>query len=153
MAKRKTDSIKTASRAVETFKNAALGLPAPPDHLQESDWPFWEAVVSAKRKEAWSELDLEQAANLAQTLADIRRLQSDIHTEGHILDGKRNPKHDILDTLTKRSLALTRLLQIHSLATNGKSSAQGARNQAFREAREAMEGDDDEGLIPGTRIQ
>ena len=153
MAKRKNNSVSTASKAVETFRNAALGLPAPPDHLKESDLPHWWAIVSAKRREAWSELDLEQAANLAHTLAGIRKLQDDIHTDGFLIDGKKNPMIDILDIFVKRSLALARLLQIHSLATNGKSSAQATRNQAFREAREAMDdGDDDSSLIPG-RVQ
>ena len=123
--------------------------PDPPSHLQECDLQFWDKIVSARDFTSRTAIDLEHAANLAQTLADIRSLQSDIRKEGLIVDGKKNPKHDMLDTLVKRSLALSRSIQVHAMATVGESRHMKKRNQKQKEVIEDRQSYDNDSLIPG----
>lgn len=122
----------------------------PPAHveLRETDWPFWASVVRAREASTWSENDLELAANLARCKADIERLQMEIRAEGDVIENQRgtpivNPKHALLETLSRRSVALTRLLHIHPEATvTAKDRAKSAT--AHREAQHVVGGLDDD---------
>ena len=118
-------------------------VPEPPDHvnLREGDRPFWDSIVRARDYESWTAADLEQAANLARCKADIERLQVEIDIEGDVLENKRgtpvvNPKHTLLETLSRRSVALSRMLHVHAEATVGESRHQAKRSSMQREAEE-----------------
>lgn len=103
----------------------------PPAHvtLRDGDLPFWESVVRARSADSWNASDLENAANLARCKADIERLQSEINAEGDIVTNERgtpilNPKHSLLETLSRRAVALSRMLHVHAEATVGESRHQ-----------------------------
>ena len=88
---------------------------APPEHVQlrDIDMPFWYALVRARVKESWNTVDLQHAANLARCQADIERIQQEILEEGDTLTNDRgtvvlNPKHSLLETLSRRSLPVWR---------------------------------------------
>ena len=147
MSKRKTPPANSVSEQGKLFRAAVQALPPPPADLRESDLHFWNSIILSKRSDAWSATDLIFAGILARTMADIRSLQGDIRKEGDVIDGKRNVKHDILDAFVKRSLAISRSIQVHALATSGRSGDQARKNSLAREARDT--GDDDDGLIPG----
>lgn len=150
MSKRKTPSSGAISEQGRIFRESVAALPEPPGNLRECDLHFWSAIILAKRADAWTTTDLIFAEILAQTMADVRHVQADIHAEGNIVDGRKNPLHDILDMLTRRSLAICRTIQIHALATSGRSGDQARKNSLSRAARTTD--DDDDGLIPG-RVQ
>ncbi|MBB5348262.1 hypothetical protein JWG42_05180 [Desulfoprunum benzoelyticum] len=150
MSKRKTAPANSISEQGKLFRAAVRALPEPPEDLRESDLHFWNSIILSKRSDAWSATDLIFAGILARTMADIRSLQGDIRKEGDIVDGKKNARHDLLDMFVRRSLAISRLIQVHSLATSGRSGDQARKNSLAREARDT-DGDDD--LIPGTRVQ
>ena len=116
-------------------------VPEPPVHvnLREGDRPFWDSIVRARDYESWTAADLEQAANLARCKADIERLQVEIDAEGDVLENKRgtpivNPRHTLLETLSRRSVALSRMLHVHAEATQGRARDTGERTKAEKSA-------------------
>lgn len=139
----------TVSGQLDKFKQASKTV-EPPDHIQlrDGDRPFWDSVVRAREASTWSANDLELAANLARCKADIERLCKEIEAEGDVVVNARgtqivNPKHTLLETLSRRAVALTRLLHIHPEATvTAKDRAKSAT--AHREAQHVMANLDDE---------
>jgi len=130
--------------------------PDPPSHitLREGDLPFWKSVVRARDYGSWTEIDLSHAANLAATLADIEHLKHEIRAEGNTLINAKgtmvaNPKHAILETLSRRSVALSRTLHVHAEATVGESRHQKKRSQKQQEMQQINDDDDDDDLIAG----
>jgi hypothetical protein len=117
----RSDSNAAAVRAAQA---AALGPIDPPEHvtLREGDRPFWNAIVTSRARDTWTDTDLTTAANLARSQADIERLQARLDAEGYILDGKANPVAALVETLTRRAVALSRVLHVHAEATVGRSA-------------------------------
>jgi hypothetical protein len=145
--KRRADS---GAAAVVAAQAAALGPIQPPAHvtLRPADRPFWEAVVQARARDSWNDVDLTHAATMARAQADIERLQAEIDTEGDMIEGKANPKHKLLETLARRVVALARVLHVHAEATQGRARDAGKALELERRAR--AEHDDD--LIPTLRV-
>ena len=143
----RSDSNAAAVRAAQA---AALGPLDPPEHvaLRGGDRPFWNAIVTSRARDTWTLIDLCTAGNLARTQADIERLQVDLDTGGYVLgDGKPNPIAALVETLTRRSVALSRALHVHAQATVGRSA--NASNGLALEKAAATEHDD---LIPTLRM-
>ncbi|NLY35289.1 MAG: TerS protein [Alcaligenaceae bacterium] len=141
----RTDTAKAAIRATQ---NAAKPPIEPPAciNLRPADRPFWDRIVSSKARDNWTEIDLVTAGHLARAQADIEILQQQIDSDGYVVDGKVNPAAQMLETLSKRTIALTRVLQVHALATVGRSAD---TVNAAKLEREAAQFDDD--LIPTLR--
>ncbi len=144
----------TVAGAVEAFESATT-LIKPPEHvaLRDKDMPFWRAIVSARDVASWTEADLAHAATLARTQADIEELHARIDEEGWTLTNARgtvvgNPIVGMLESLTRRAIALSRFVQVHSNATIGDSTSQVKKNKAAAEARkqfgEATQDDSDD---------
>jgi hypothetical protein len=139
----------TIAGQVDKFRQASQSID-PPAHIQlrEGDRPFWDSVVRAREASTWSQNDLELAANLARCKADIERLCKEIGDEGDVVESARgtqivNPKHTLLETLSRRAVALTRLLHIHPEATvTAKDRAKSAT--AHREAQHTIASMDDD---------
>lgn len=152
MSKRdRCDSITGQTRAMQA---AALGPLPPPAHcrLRAGDLPFWNGIVLSRARERWDDHDLAMAATLARCMADVEKLQEELETEGHVIKNNKgtpiaNPKHSVIETLTRRIVGLSRTLQIHSLAKNGDSREQGKGLKAQRKAGEHLDDADDD-LIP-----
>jgi hypothetical protein len=75
------------------------------------------------------------------------RLQQEIDVEGDMLEGEVNPKHKLIETLSRRSVALSRMLHVHAQATVGRSEDAA---KALELERQAATDDDD--LIPNLRM-
>lgn len=134
--------------STQIFTAAALRK-KPPKHLNLSKkvMPFWDAIISARLE--WTDVDLAHACNLARCQFDIERIQKEILKEGDILTNARgtqimNPKHALLETLSRRSVALSRMIQVHAAATIGESKLGRGKNSAKREAQQSMDPDDDD---------
>lgn len=137
----RTDSPKTEAEMMQAKP------PDPPSHvhIREGDLPFWYSIVMSREHTSWTEVDLEYAAVLARTQADIERVQSEIDLEGDMVPGARgqdiaNPKHGLLKILMGRAVSLARLLHVHPEATkesgeerkrNTKQREQNAKRQAI----------------------
>lgn len=145
----------TAASLVEAAQAAALGDIEPPDHvtLREGDRPFWLAVVRARARKEWSDADLVNAANMARAMADIESEQKLIDAEGNVVVNDRgtqivNPRHALIEQLSRRIMALQRLLGMQAVTSGNardKVKARAAEATA-REAVRSLKGEDD--LIP-----
>jgi hypothetical protein len=150
MKRHRTDTVKGAVKAAQ---NAALGPIEPPAHvtLRPADNPFWQAIMRARARDTWTDSDLSLAAALARAQADIERLQTELDNEGDVLTAGNgnpilNPKHKLLETITRRAISLARLLHVHAEATVGKSE-----NASKALAAERAADPDDDDLIPTLR--
>lgn len=140
----------SAAAAVKAHQNAALGPLQPPAHilLRDCDRPFWDAIVTARARDTWTDVDLIHAANLSRCQADVVRLQREVDEEGDMLEGLiLNPKHKLIETLSRRAVALSRMLHVHAQATVGRSEDAAKALQKERDAK-----DDPDDLIPTLRV-
>ncbi|WP_434558030.1 TerS protein [Pseudomonas sp. Z4-20] len=145
----------SATSAVAAMQAAAAGPIPPPSfvNIRKADKPFWDSIVRARTRESWTDSDLVLAGNLARCLSDIERLQKEIDIEGDIVLNARdtqviNPKHSLLETLSRRAVALSRTLQVHAQATQGESRDQGKKATKQRAAEKVLANQDDDDLIP-----
>lgn len=148
MRRKRSDS---AEAAIEAMADASA-MVEPPVHLRlrERDLPFWTGIVRARAREDWTDIDLAHAGNLARCMADIERIQAEIDVEGDTLTNDRgtvvmNPKHSLLETLSRRSIALCRALQVHAHAIQGDSRDQKKRAETRKNVQAAAgraEGED-----------
>ncbi len=138
----------SAKAAVQAAQNAALGPLEPPAYvtLRPQDKPFWQAIMKARARHTWDEADLVTAATLARAQADILTLQAQIDMEGYVIDGKINPAAQMLETLSKRVVSLSRILHTHAEAKLGRARDNGKTLALERDAEQ-----DDDGLIPRLR--
>lgn len=140
----------SAAAAVAAAQAAALGPLDPPAHvtLRAGDRPFWDAIVTARPRDTWTDADLCLAASLARCQADIETLQAMVDAEGFLVDGKPHPAVELLEKATRRALALTRAVAVNVRSTVGRGADIAKSATLEREARQDDEGDD---LIPRLR--
>lgn len=155
MKRARSDS---TAAAIAAAKAVAAGPLQPPAHikLREGDWPFWEAITRARARDTWNDVDLAKAANLARCQADIERITAELMNETDIIENARgtmvvNPKHALLETLSRREIALSRVIHVHAEATVGKSEDASKALETERKARQSADTDDD-GLIAKPRL-
>lgn len=148
----------SATAQIAAAQNAAKGAIQPPDYvrLRETDKVFWDEIVRARAYDTWTNVDLAKAANLARCQADIERISAELNDEGDTLMNERgtvvvNPKHSLLETLTRREIALSRAIHVHAEATVGKSEDAAKVLKAEKNARKAN-ADTNDDLIPKLRI-
>lgn len=124
----------TAKGAVQAAQNAAQGPIAPPVYvtLPEECKPFWDAIVTSRPRDTWTDADLIQAANLARVHHAIESVAvgSDEHAK-----------------LTRLAMALSRSISVHATATVGRAADMVNAATAEREVRQ-QEHDE---LIPRLR--
>lgn len=155
MARPKRKPANSVDSIVDAMRSAAEGDIRPPSFvlMREGDEPFWSAIVRTRARREWTEADLVNAANMARSMADIERISREIRSEGDTIENFRgtpvvNPKHALLEQLSRRVMALSRLLQMHAGAA-GRIKDVGAMREQERTAREIRSGLEDEAeLIP-----
>lgn len=130
---------------MQAAQNAALGPHDPLPHapVPADAMPFWVAIMRNRPRDRWNDADLANAATLARCQRDVERLQSEVATEGDVIEGKVNPKHILIDKLVRRVMGLSRMLHVHPEATDGRSQDAG---KALENERQALAEHDD--LIP-----
>lgn len=125
----------TAAAAVVAAQNAAAAPLEPPGYvtLPEPCRPFWNAIVTSRPRDTWTDADLVLAANLARTQHAIESaaIGSDEHAK-----------------LTRLAMALSRSISVHATATVGRAADMVNAATAERQARAEL--DDDE-LLPRLR--
>jgi hypothetical protein len=114
--------------------------------VREQDRPLWDAIVTARPRDTWTDADLILAGQLARAYGDIAYLESVIDEKGFVSGGELNPACNLLDKVSRRALAMARQLKIDTISTVGKAQDihQGAKLE--RDARNGIEDDDD--LLP-----
>lgn len=96
----------------------------------------------ARLPQQWAEVDRLHAVNLARCLADIEVNRKAILREGTLIrtpSGQRlNPRHALLETLNRRAMFLTRLLQLHAVPIVGRAKDQGGAKGEAAQAEQAL---------------
>lgn len=100
----------------------------PPSHvpLDDCDWPFWESVVGEYARADWTEHQLEIAAMLARTMANMEEQQRLLRDEGFTVKTDRgtpvaNPRASVAKGLAGDILAFRRSLSLHARAQGGEA--------------------------------
>ena len=140
--KQRSDGIAAAARIV-----AGAGREvAPPSHiiLTDSDWPYWHSVVGEFPKADWTDHQLEVAAQLAKSMADLEDQRNALRTEGYTVEGKANPRHGIARDLTNSVMSLRRNLQLHARAQGGEARDAGKRRAAAKSLEAGAHFEDDD---------
>jgi len=109
----------------------------------------------ARARDTWTTADLATAAILARTRADIERIQAEVDVEGFTIPSGKgvpivNPKHKLLETMTRRSVSLSRVLHVHAEAVIGRS--RDAANALGNERQASLDLEDEDDLIPRLRV-
>lgn len=138
---------------VEAFATAKRKI-TPPSHIKLSDaeLTFFDAI--AKVKPDLTESDIVHACHLAQTFEAIERLTAQVREQGETYrknsgDWALNPLCVVLDNKIKLSMALSRTLGIHALATKDARKLS-YRNNQLRQARQITDSillSDDDDLL------
>lgn len=151
MTKRqRSDSV---TGALNSMAGASKEIPVPDwVNVPEPALKFWRSITRARSADRWNDSDLENAAELARTKASIERLNTELALEGDIIKNDRgtpivNPKHSLLETLTRRMVALSRMLQVHAEATQGKARDQVKSNKAQQRAHDTIKESSEDDLI------
>lgn len=139
----------SASAAIAAAQAAAMGPLLPPAHVTvpPGAMPFWCAIVQARPRDTWNDVDLASAANLARCQANIETLEAQIERDGLILGDKPHPACELVEKLSRRALALTRAIAVNTVATVGRSADIANGSALERKARQ----DDGDDLIPTLR--
>ena len=150
--KQRIDSTEAAVRIMQ----GATRQISPPSHvpLEAMDWPFWENVVAEFARAEWTEHQLELAAMLARTMANMEEQQRELRTEGFVAKSDRgtpvaNPRCAVVKGLAGDILAMRRSLALHARAKTPDSS----RIAAQRDVGKGLESDLDDDLLARPSLQ
>lgn len=143
----KRSPITSPSEAVRIMQGVTQEL-QPPSHvpMEDMDWPFWHNVVAEFARAEWTEHQLELAAMLARTLANLEQEQRTLRREGFIAVRENgttveNPRARAVKSLTGDILSLRRSLALHARAKSGDSRTDTKRREVAK-GLEAELGDD-----------
>lgn len=155
MAGKRRNRADSAAAAVKAMVDAAKDELQPPAHvtLTDSAKLFWGAVVRARARDEWLDVDLVVAAQLAQCQADIEEEMISLRAEGKVIENGRgtpvmNPRTTVLEQLARREMALMRTLRMGGRIAGDGRDELGKRkieNQS-RKLRSELEEEDD-GLL------
>lgn len=142
MAKRKA-RIDSAAEAVRVMAKATKEIQPPSNvPLDDEDLPFFRNVIAEYARSEWSAHQLELAAMLARTMADLTREQKLLRDEGGVSYSEKgtpvaNPRKSIVQMHASSILSFRRSLSLHARAQAGEARDVGKR----REAAKGIEGD------------
>lgn len=126
MAKRKA-RVDSADEAVRIMAKATKEI-LPPDNvpLDDEDLPFFRNVIAEYARSEWSAHQLEIAAMLSRTMADLTREQSLLRTEGSVVKTDKgtpvaNPRKVVVQMHAASILSFRRSLSLHARAKAGEA--------------------------------
>lgn len=126
MAKRKA-RIDSAAEAVRVMAKATADIVPPANvPLDDGDLPFFNNVIAEYARSEWSAHQLELAAMLARTMADLTREQQLLRQEGGVAFSEKgtpvaNPRKSIVQMHASSILSFRRSLSLHARAQAGEA--------------------------------
>lgn len=118
--------------------------------LDSGDLPFFTSVIAEFARSEWTAHQLELAAMLARTMADLEREQRALRDEGAVVTTEKgtpvvNPRKTVVQMHASSILSFRRSLSLHARAQGGEARDVGKRRAAARE----IEADNplDDGLL------
>lgn len=146
MAKRQR--IDSVTAAVDVARSAGAQI-VPPSNvpLQPGDMPFFASVIAEFARSEWTAHQLELAAMLARTMADLERDQRLMREEGPIMASEKgtpvvNPRKAVIQMNASIILSYRRSLQLHARAQGGEARDTGARRAQAKEIEGGISDDD-----------
>jgi len=142
MVKRKA-RIDSAAEAVRIMAKATTDITPPANvPLDDEDLPFFRNVIAEYARSEWSSHQLELAAMLARTMADLTREQKLLRDEGGVAYSEKgtpvaNPRKSIVQMHASSILSFRRSLSLHARAQAGEARDVAKRRGAAKE----IEGD------------
>jgi hypothetical protein len=147
MAKR--PRIDSTAAAVETARAAQRQI-VPPSNvpLDARDLPFFASVLAEFARSEWSAHQLELAAMLARTMADLEQDQRLMRAEGPIMATEKgtpvvNPRKTVIQMNASIILSYRRSLSLHARAQGGESRDVGKRRDAAKGIEAGLDDGDD----------
>lgn len=148
MAKRKA-RIDSAAEAVRVMAKATSEI-QPPENvpLDAEDLPFFRNVIAEYARSEWSSHQLEIAAMLARTMADLTREQMLLRTEGGVAYSDKgtpvaNPRKSIVQMHASSILSFRRSLSLHARAQAGEARDVAKRRGAAKDIEDGNPLEDD----------
>lgn len=138
MVKRKA-RIDSAEEAVRVMASAIVEIQPPANvPLDEQDVPFFRNVISEYARSEWSAHQLELAAMLARTMADLTREQKLLRDEGGVAYSEKgtpvaNPRKSIVQMHASSILSFRRSLALHARAQVGEARDAAKRRDAAKD--------------------
>ncbi|XUY27817.1 terminase small subunit [Agrobacterium sp. rho-8.1] len=136
------EAVRIASAAIEeiTFPE---NVP-----LDEGDVPFFKNVIAEYARAEWSAHQLEIAAMLARTMADLVREQDLLRSEGAVAYSEKgtplaNPRKSIVQMHASSILSFRRSLALHARAIQGEARDSAKRRDTAKEIEAGASTDDD----------
>jgi len=130
--------IDSAAEAVRIMAGSGREI-TPPSHvpLDDMDWPYWHNVVSEFARAEWTEHQLELAAMLTRTMANLEQEQRTLRAEGFIAvrengTSVENPRARAVKSLTGDILSLRRSLALHARARSGDNRDAASRREGAK---------------------
>lgn len=130
--------IDSASEAVRVMAKATTEI-EPPDNvpLDDEDRPFFRNVIAEYARSEWSAHQLELAAMLARTMADLTREQALLRAEGGVAYSEKgtpvaNPRKSIVQMHAGSILSFRRSLALHARAQAGEARDVAKRREAAK---------------------
>lgn len=154
MAKRKA-RIDSAAEAVRVMAKATTEIEPPANvPLDEEDLPFFRNVIAEYARSEWSSHQLELAAMLARTMADLTREQKLLRDEGGVAYSEKgtpvaNPRKSIVQMHASSILSFRRSLSLHARAQAGEARDVAKRRGASKDIENDNPLEDDLLARPG----
>ncbi len=142
---------KQRADSVSAAVQAATATPIhPPSHvpLSDEDKPFFANVIEEFARSEWTAHQLELAAMLARSMADLNREQQTLRNEGFIAVRENgttveNPRARVVKSLTGDIYSGRRSLALHARARSGGDNRNVAtRNKTLKDAQGEPNDDD-----------
>ena len=154
MAARKA-RVDSASEAVRIMSKAASPMEPPSNvPLDDEDIPFFENVIAEYARSEWTAHQLELAAMLARTMADLTREQRLLREEGGVSYSEKgtpvaNPRKSIVQMHASSILSFRRSLSLHARAQAGETRDVARRRGAAKDIESDNPLEDDLLARPG----
>jgi hypothetical protein len=141
--------ISSASKAVAVMRNAQKQI-SPPSTvpLEECDLPFFANVLEEFARSEWTAHQLELAAMLARTMADLNMEQQKLRSEGSVSFTEKgtpvvNPRKAVIQMHASTILSYRRSLGLHARAQSGEARDIGKRRESTKAIEAGGKMDDD----------
>jgi hypothetical protein len=121
--------------------------------LDREDMPFFANIIDEFARSEWTPHQLELAAVLARTMADLVREQGLLRDEGSVVTGSlgtpvTNPRRSVVQMHAANILSIRRSLALHARGTKGEPRDVGKRREMAKAIeRDTLNADDGDDLI------
>lgn len=126
-AKPRRQRVDSASAAVSVMVASARPIEPPSNvPLDAGDMGFFASVLAEFARSEWTAHQLEIAAMLARTMADLEREQRDLRSEGSVMLTEKgtpvvNPRKAVVQMHAASILSFRRSLSLHARAQGGEA--------------------------------